>query len=307
MGTIRVTPRLMVDRVLSNLNAQTRRVLTLQDQLATGQKVNRPSDDPLAARRAVAARALISQNEQYLTNISTLTPNLSETETAVMTVENTLQRAKELALQGGSTTNGQLQRDQIATEVNQLLESVLVESNHVTNGRYVFGGTRTLNTPFEETRNAQGEITGVTFEGNDETYDVEIYEGIRMKGNEPGRAVFMQTSASSVDIFQTLIDLRDNLRAGDINALTGRIDELNNAQDQLMLSVTRLGTIQNRLEDADSNLRAINDQLEQVVSDNIDADFAEVVINLNAQSNAYQAALNAAGRVIQPSLLDFIG
>jgi len=43
-----------------------------------------------------------------------------------------------------------------------------------------------------------------------------------------------------------------------------------------------------------------------VISDNIDADFAEVALNLNAQTNAFQAALNAGSRVIQPSLLDFI-
>jgi flagellar hook-associated protein 3 FlgL len=47
-------------------------------------------------------------------------------------------------------------------------------------------------------------------------------------------------------------------------------------------------------------------QLKQVLSDNIDADYAETVLNLNAQTNAYQTALNAAARVIQPSLLDFM-
>jgi flagellar hook-associated protein 3 FlgL len=46
--------------------------------------------------------------------------------------------------------------------------------------------------------------------------------------------------------------------------------------------------------------------LTEVVSDNIDADFAEVTLNLNAQTNAFQAALNAGARVIQPSLLDFV-
>jgi flagellin-like hook-associated protein FlgL len=48
------------------------------------------------------------------------------------------------------------------------------------------------------------------------------------------------------------------------------------------------------------------DQLKEALSDNIDADYAEIVINLNAQSNAYTAALQAAGSIIQQSLLDFI-
>ena len=57
MGASRITQRLMVDRVLRNLNRQSREILKLQEQLATGQRVNRPSDDPLAVRRAVNAQA----------------------------------------------------------------------------------------------------------------------------------------------------------------------------------------------------------------------------------------------------------
>jgi len=47
-------------------------------------------------------------------------------------------------------------------------------------------------------------------------------------------------------------------------------------------------------------------QYQKLLSDTLDADFGDVVVKLNAQSNAYQAALNAAARVIQPSLLDYV-
>ncbi len=47
-------------------------------------------------------------------------------------------------------------------------------------------------------------------------------------------------------------------------------------------------------------------QLRKLLSDKIDVDFAEAMINFNAQSNAFQAALGAAARIVQPSLLDFI-
>jgi flagellar hook-associated protein 3 FlgL len=100
--------------------------------------------------------------------------------------------------------------------------------------------------------------------------------------------------------------LRDNLRAGNINALETRLEEFNRAQDQLLVSTARLGTVQKRLDQTESKLEDISVQMQQVVSDNIDADFAEVMVNLNSQTNAYQAALNASARVIQPSLLDYI-
>ncbi|HEX72800.1 MAG TPA: flagellar hook-associated protein 3 [Candidatus Hydrogenedentes bacterium] len=307
MGAIRVTQRLLVDRVLRNLSHQSRRILNLQDQLATGQKVNRPSDNPLAARRAVNLRMEIARNKQYLANISTMGPFMQESETAIMTVEQLRQRANELTIQGLSDTNGPLQRAQIAIEINQLLEDLLSQSNYITANRYVFGGTNTNNAPFVAARNAEGEITDVTYAGNDEYFQIEISDGVLVNVNETGRSVFMQTAPGTVDLFDTLIAIRDNLRANDTATLSDNLESLHAAQGQLMMAVARLGATQNRIERVDASLRDVNVQLQRVLSDNIDADFAEVIINLNAQTNAYQAALNAGARVIVPSLLEFLG
>ncbi len=306
MGAVRVTQRMLADRVLNNISVANLSILKLQEQLATGRSVNRPSDNPLAARRAVAARSQISENEQYLTNISTASPYLQETETTILMVENVLQRARELALQGSSGTNGQLQRDQIAEEVDQLIESALVEANHITAGRYIFGGTNTLNAPFVATRDVNGEVTAVTYEGNDEHFDVEISEGVYVTINETGTDVFTQTTPETVDVFQTLIDLRENLRAADYDGLTTGLEDLNSGLDQLLFTTARLGAVQNRMTRADDSIRDLNVEAAEYLSDNVDADLAEVIVNLNAQTNAFQAALNAGGRVIQPSLLDFL-
>jgi flagellar hook-associated protein 3 FlgL len=297
---------MMVNRVLRNLNDQQKRILRLQDELATGLKVNRPSDDPLAARRAINSRTEIAKNEQYITNISTASPALTETETAISTVLSAVQRVNELTLQGSNGTQGQPQRDQIAIEINQILETVVENSNHVTQGRYIFGGTRTLNPSFVAARDANGDVTAVSYEGNDEKSAIEISDGVRVNTNETGRDVFTQTSAQSTDIFQTIIDIRDNLRSGNVDGLTTGLEELSKAQDQLLISSARIGAVQNRLESMSANAEDLNTQLKQVLSDSIDADYAEVVLNLNAQSNAFQASLNAGARVIQPSLLDFI-
>ena len=306
MGAVRTTQRLLIDRVLSNLTLQQRRILKLQEQLATGQTVNRPSDDTLAARRAIDARSEIAKNEQYITNVSSLGPGLLTTETSLATIVDVIQRTRELTLQGASGTNAQLQRDQIAIEVNQLLESLLVESNNQTGGRFVFGGTVTRTEPFVESRDANGDITAVNYVGNDEIFNFEVQEGILVAGNEPGSRVFTASGAGNVDIFQTLIDIRDNLRAGDAGALETRLEELASAQDQVSISTARVGATQNRVERVGINLEDVNLQLLSVVSDNIDADFAETIVELNAQTNALQASLDAGARVIQPSLLNFL-
>jgi flagellar hook-associated protein 3 FlgL len=294
---------MIVARSLSDLNRQTRRLLELQEQLATGLKVNSPSDDPLAARRAVNIRSVIAKQEQYITNISSAGPLLAESGTSLQTVVSVLQRANELTLQGANGTSSQTQMNALAIEVNQLIEATLTEANHQTNGRYVFGGTRTLDAPFVATRDAEGQITAVTYQGNDEAIEIGVTDGISVQINETGQHAFL----SGQNVFQTIIDIRDNLLSGDKTSLqTDRLTELGDAQDQLLISMAAMGATQNRLETLTTNTEASVDQLRVTLSDNIDADYAETVVNLNAQSNAYRAALEAAARVIQPSLLDFI-
>lgn len=306
MGAVRTTQRLLVDRVLGDLSRQQRRILRLQEQLSTGQVVNRPSDNALATRRAMGARGEVARNEQFITNISNLGPGLADTESALTTGIDIVQRVRELTLQGASGTNAQLQRDEIAIEIDQLLEGMLVQANRQSNDRFVFGGTVTQTEPFVATRDAADEISSVAYIGNDESINLEIQEGIRVAGNEPGSRVFTPAGVSGADVFQTLIDIRDNLRAGDINALETRLNELTDVQDQILIATARIGATQNRIERVQSNLEDINLQLEQVISDNVDADFAETIVELNAQSNALQASLNASARVIQPSLLSFL-
>ncbi len=306
MGAARITQRLMVNRVLSNLNRQSREILRLQEQLATGQRVNRPSDDPLAVRRGVNAQSQITKNEQFLSNISSAGPQLAETESALLDTIDLIQRADELTLQGSNGTNNQTQRDQIANEINQLLEELLSQGNRVSNGRQIFGGTRTLAPAMTATRNVDGDITAVAYAGNSERFQVEISEGLTIAGNQPGNEVFFASGGQTVDLYDTLINIRDALRAGDAAGLETGLGELKQGREQVLVVIARVGAIQNRLERTDDNLRDSNLQLAGVVSDNIDADFAEVVLNLNAQSNAYQAALSAGARVIQPSLLDYV-
>ena len=306
MPFIRVTQGMVIRQVLSDLNYQTQRLLDLQRQLSTGQKVSTPSDDPLATRRAIASQTEIAANEQYIANMSNAGPLLSDSETALTTVHEFLQRGNELTLQGLNDTNSQLHRDEIANEVNQIIEGVLSQANGISGGRYLFGGTRTLAAPFEATRNANGEVTAVTYVGNNQDISVEIAKGVKLAVNITGDKAFTSTSPTTEDVLQVLISIRDNLRAGDTNALQTNLTSLERAQDQLLISVSKIGSIQRRIEDVSSNLEEVNIQLREVISDNIDADFAEVAVNLNAQTNAYQAALNAAGRIIQPSLLDFI-
>lgn len=304
MAVTRVTQGIVADRVLQNINSNISELLRLQDQLSTGRRINRPSDDPLDARRAINARTAINVNEQFLDNIESIQPQLLESTNAIETALDIVQRVRELTLQGANGTNAPEQLELIAIEINQLLENVVEQANAETNGRFLFGGTRTGAPAYSVTRDGvTGDITAVTFEGNEEAIEIDVADNARVRINEPGTAPFQ----SQIDVFELLINIRDELNATDQTTLRNvRLGELDQAQEQLLTSLAKIGSLQNRLERLTFNLDDSIVQLEKLFSDSIDVDFAELIVNLNQQENAYQAALNAGARVIVPSLLDFV-
>lgn len=299
---IRVTQGLLVQRSLNNLNQQLRRISVLQERLATGRRVNRPSDDPIDARRAMNLRMLISKNEQFQANISDSNPQLQESASTLMTVVDVILRAMELTTQGANETVGQAQLDAIALEVDELLEAAVAAANHRTNNRSIFAGTQTLADAYDVTRVA-GQITAVTYAGNAQTIEINISEGIRTKINVTGTDAFQ----SNVDIFAMLIGIRDDLLAGDQASLRNvRLAELETGREQTLTAVAQIGAIQNRLDRVINGLQDFNVDFQELLSIKIDADFAETVLGLTVAETALNAALSATARVLQPSLLDFI-
>ena len=303
MGAMRVTTQLLMDRSLRNINSQLSQILKMQEQLATGLRVNRPADDPIDARRAVNIRSLIQKNEQYLANISIVASPVEETNTSIESVLGYFNRAWELTIQGANGTNSQTQLDNIALEINQILEGIFNTVNHETNGRYIFGGTRTSTPPYEATRDANGEITAVAFVGNTEAVRVAVSDVLDLQYNETGPTVFSENQ----DIFQTLIDVRDNLRDGDQTALQSlRMPEMETVQEQLSHPLPGWAASRTGSNAAPTEFEDFKPSVADAIVHTIDADFAEVVMQLNAHSNAYRAALYAASQAIQPSLMDFV-
>jgi len=302
MGGLRISYGLLTSRSLSNINTQLRELASIQEKLATGHRVNRPSDDPIDARRAIEIRTSIFQNEQYLDSINTVSPLLAETESVLRSSNSILQRAQELAIRGANETIAQDQLDQIALEINQLLEQFVVDANRETNGKHLFGGNRTTTIPFSVTR-VGTDITAVSYDGNSDVIELSFSASGSTAINEPGDAAFI----NGVDIFQLLIDVRDDLRAGNqANISNVHLDQIIAAQTQVLNSVARIGAFTNRIDRIDSTVQDLIINFEEQLSNKIDADFASTVLDFDIKQNAFQASLNATARVLQPSLLDFV-
>lgn len=145
---MRVSDKMNQNQFLNNVQKNRTELNSLQNQAATMKRINKPSDDPLGAAKILQTRTENRNLEQFDRNILFATSFLENTESTLAQVSETLVRAKELALQGASDTNGGTPRAMIAEEVSQIARTVVELSNRRFGDRFIFGGHVTDVQPF---------------------------------------------------------------------------------------------------------------------------------------------------------------
>jgi len=120
----------------------------LQEKLATGKRLQRPSDDPVDIANDLKLRSKLVEISQYKDNINDGLSFMAVTDTAMVSMNNLLQRSRELAIQAGNDTLTQNEREFIKKEIEQLTRQVISLVNTNYKGDYIFGGTQTKISPY---------------------------------------------------------------------------------------------------------------------------------------------------------------
>jgi len=302
---MRITNNMLSRIFLLNLEKSATRLIQIQERLSTGRRINRPSDDPIGTTKALNLRLLEKQNEQYQRNIEDASSWLNFNDSALGDLQTALIRAKGIGVQGSDDTLNEEDRKALAQEVNQILEHILSMANCKFKGKYIFGGTETTTPPYAATRDGTtGEITAVASNpaGLDGEIIREIGPGVTISINISGHDVFTK----DVDIFQTLIDLRDALNGNDPDQVRTLLDNLDTSSDQIIIAQSQVGAKANRVEGALSWLQDENLNIVKLLSQTEDADMIKEIGDLQQQEVIYQSALALGGRILLPSLIDFI-
>lgn len=323
-------------QVQKSLGSTREKMAKLQEQASTMKSINRPSDDPVAATRVLEARTNIQGIGQHLRNSEQAKNFLDFSERSLEELSNVLVRAKEIALsQSNSATTNSVARRSIAEEISQIHEQMNSIANRKIGDRYIFGGFQTMDRPF-----AEGSYSGDSGE-----MDIEINSGTSIAMNIPGDVIFLGKSmvpeieaerqkdleganelrgpASTmqntkalddehafgygVDVFRAIKRLEISLRADDTSGIQNSIDKLDAAVNQVVMTRAELGS---RLNSVNNNIETLqkNELDNKILASRFeDADAFEVYSSLNQAEGNLKAALQTSGRLIQPSLLDFIG
>jgi flagellar hook-associated protein 3 FlgL len=190
--SIRITQGMLYARALSDVQSGLFRYSQLQQQVATGRRVNRPSDDPAAALRILPLRADLRDLQQLSDNVSMARESLNTSTTSLEDGSSLMQRVRELTTQAANGTLSDSDRQSVAAEVDQLLNQLVGIGNSRRGDRYLFGGTENGDAPFELIEDASG--ARVVYRGNRDSLSVDVAPGVSTELNVPGDAIFQARS-----------------------------------------------------------------------------------------------------------------
>lgn len=294
----RVTQQTLQRSTLANLQANLTRMSTLQGQMSGGKQITKPSDDPAGAAQAMVLRAEKRATTQYQRNADDGLAWLTTIDTAMQSSVSTLRRVRDLTVQGGSGALGPTSREAIATELDGLRDGLMDLANTSYLGRSVFAGTSDAGVAFNDaTAPLPYSWTGTT----GASVERRVGADSTVRADADGVAVFGEGATS---VFALIDNISADLRSGtDVSARLGEIDD---RISSMLGELAGVGTRYNQLTTAQKDTASSLQDLSSRLSGIEDIDLPKTVVELQMQEVAYQGALGATARVLQPTLMDFL-
>lgn len=292
---LRVTQSMMSAQLLRNITNNVSRMNNHENQLSTGRKINKPSDDPVGITYSLRYRSEIAMNDQYQRNLDSAKSSIEYTDTILGNLTDLMQRANELTVRGVSGTNPQEALDAIAKELDQIRDLALSLGNEQMNGKYIFNGQMTDKKPY----------TDGTESTDDGAINLQFAAGVTAPINATGNEVFGRGDDAD-NLFAVLKEISDAFKAGDQERARAQMQPLTDRLDKMLQVRSDVGARSNRVDLMVNRLSDLGLNLESMVSKTEDADVSEVITKLKVDESVYQASLSTGAKIIQPTLVDYI-
>ncbi|WP_280769574.1 flagellar hook-associated protein FlgL [Salipaludibacillus daqingensis] len=291
---MRVTQSMIANNSMKHLSQSYQQLKTYQDQLSTGKKISRASQDPVVAMNGMRYRTQVTETEQFKRNLSEVYNWMDTADSTLDQTTNALHRVRELTVQASNDTYEETQRANIAKEVQQLKEHLESLGNTKANNKYIFNGTDTTNKPID--------LEAGQFSTNEQNVEIELLKGVKVPVNMTPNKVFSEQLFADIQALEDMLN-DPTTTAEDLSGMLDTLDvHINNSVDER----AELGARMNRVEMIDNRVQEQEVIAKRIMSDNEDADIEKVIIALMSQENVHRAALSSSGRIIQPTLMDFL-
>ena len=302
---MRITGSMQNTQLLRNLRNNNTNIMDWQNKLSTGQKIGKPSDDPVGIGFQMRYTTELSRNEQFMENANTGIGWLNQTDSVLQQANSVLQRLNVLVNQAANGAIPDDVRQQTALEVAQLKEQMIAIGNSTYDGRYLFNGQKTDIKPYS--------LTNAAFDTTDPgVYYLNVSSAVTVPVSITGEDVFGQAgqpgppSVPGNNVFQMFDNILENLNNNDTSALSANLNDIETAIDRNSQNLAEVGARTNRFELIKSRIDDEKLNLSTLKSQVADVDMADAIIRLQLEQNVLQASLSTGARILQMSLADYL-
>lgn len=314
---MRITNGMMVSRMMLNMNNNLRNMDKEQNDLSTGVKIHKPSDDPVLVARSLKIHTDIAENEQFTKNVDDSYSWLDKTETSLKELNNVLQRVRELSVQAANGVLNAEDTQKIQSEVEQLKEHMVKIGNDTYIGRHIFSGFKTD----EKYLNDDGTTNLKDIGGQKIEYQVGV--SAKTTVNVTGEQVFGKlvdvvdengdpvvdgdgNPVKKNEMFKIMDEVIDAMKNGDSSKISNLLGDLDKSIENLLQVRGEVGAKMNTVEVIKDRAEEMTLNFTSLLSKTEDTDMGEAVMKLNILESVYKASLSIGARVIQPTLVDFL-
>jgi flagellar hook-associated protein 3 FlgL len=294
---------------MANVDRVQRGVQEAVRQTSSGKRVNVASDAPGEISTILQLHSAEVRNSQIQANLGVAQADADAADGALSSATKLMDRATVLAAQGANFTLDATGRQNIAGEVQSLLEQMTSISNTNVQGRYIFGGDQGSTPPYDVDLTAANGVARLT--NSPATRRVENSSGGSFAVSLSAQDIFDARNPDDTlagdNVFAALNQLRVGLLANDTAQITAANASVQRASSRLNTAQSFYGTVQNRISDATTYSANYDVQLKSELSQKEDADVTAAALAITQGNMQLQAAFQMQAKMPRTSLFDFMG
>lgn len=306
---MRVSDQTRVRMMLDSIQTRTADLNELYVKTASQRQVQKPSDDPVATATIMRLSDQVRSLEQKQSSISSAQAFCDAAGSTLDSGVDSITRLQTLAIRAaGSVTLSASDRLAMSNEVDQIIETLANLANESSNGRYLFGGTRTDAPPVALTRDAAGTISSVAYQGADEPILFPVGGGRTVSPSVTAHSAFIDS-----DLLTAAISIRDHLRndAGlpteqQDALLSSDLERINRAHASYLEESGRLSARSSMLDSLDQQTQSGITRATEMLSKVRDVDTAQLAVSLQQEQTNYQALLASTARIMGGNLMSYL-
>ncbi|NMA33953.1 MAG: flagellar hook-associated protein FlgL [Clostridiaceae bacterium] len=303
---MRITNNMLINNMIKYIGNNLTRMDKFQAQLATGKKIQVPSDDPVVAARALKLRTDVAEIQQYQRNLKDARSWLEITESALSDMGDIFQRVRELIV-GSDAIESPEDLQATRNEIEQLRTQLINLGNSAYAGRYIFTGFKTDQKLLDENGNFLVDVSNteqIFYQiGLADSININVLGGDMFNGGADITPGDIGNPGKLIQDMNDLLQAFEDANYSDISSMAQRFSD--NLDNVLRLRAD-VGARINRLDLTEN--RMLNDvtNFTRLMSENENVDMTETIMNLKNEENVYRASLAGGARIIMPSLVDFL-